>query len=63
MPLSSPLSGKAFVVYSFLFECAPAANLVLNWENDQVEWVEPSRLTSPDCVPWQQPLVEALLKH
>jgi len=63
VPLSSPLSGKAFVVYSFLFECAPAANLVLNWENDQVEWVEPSRLTSPDCVPWQQPLVEALLKH
>jgi 8-oxo-dGTP pyrophosphatase MutT (NUDIX family) len=60
--LSSPLSGKAFLVYSFLFDCEPAASLVLNWENDEVEWVEPSRLASPDCVAWQQPLVDALLK-
>jgi 8-oxo-dGTP pyrophosphatase MutT (NUDIX family) len=63
VPLSSPLSGKAFLVYPFLFDCEPAAKVVLNWENDNVEWVEPSRLASPDCVPWQLALVEALLKH
>jgi 8-oxo-dGTP pyrophosphatase MutT (NUDIX family) len=59
--LSSPLSGKAFLVYPFLFDCDPTARVVLNWENDDVEWVEPARLASPDCVTWQQPLVEALL--
>jgi 8-oxo-dGTP pyrophosphatase MutT (NUDIX family) len=61
--LASPLSGKAFLVHPFLFDCEPAARVVLNWENDDVKWVEPARLASPDCVEWQQPLVEALLKH
>jgi 8-oxo-dGTP pyrophosphatase MutT (NUDIX family) len=61
VPLSSALSGKAFLVYPFLFDCKPAAQVVLNWENDDVEWVEPVRLASSDCVPWQQQLVDALL--
>jgi 8-oxo-dGTP pyrophosphatase MutT (NUDIX family) len=62
VPLSSPLSGKAFMVYPFLFESDPANQVVLNWENDQVEWVAPHRLASADCVAWQQPLVDALLR-
>ena len=59
--LSSPTSGKQFLVYPFLFECSGTDQVVLNWEHDEFDWVEPSRLEAPDCVQWQPPLVRALL--
>ena len=61
VPLSSPDSGKLFLVYPFLFESQHVPSLVLNWEHDEVQWAEPSRLDSPDCVSWQLALVRALL--
>ena len=61
VPLDSPVSAKEFLVHPFLFECDSSEDLVLNWENDEVQWVEPSRLESADCVGWQSPLVRALL--
>jgi len=62
VPLTSSSSGKQFLVYAFLFECDSTENLVLNWEHEEVRWVPPSRLDSPDCVGWQFPLVRALLQ-
>jgi 8-oxo-dGTP diphosphatase len=61
VPLTSAGSGKQFLVYSFLFECPRVPSLVLNWEHDEAQWADPSRLASPDCVSWQLPLVRALL--
>jgi 8-oxo-dGTP pyrophosphatase MutT (NUDIX family) len=61
VPLTSSDSGKRFLVYPFLFESERTQLLVLNWEHDDVQWAEPSRLDSPDCVSWQLPLVRALL--
>ena len=61
-PLTSSTSGKAFLVYSFLFQCNSVDGVVLNWEHDDVQWVDPSRLASADCVSWQLPLVNALLE-
>jgi ribose 1,5-bisphosphate isomerase len=63
VPLNSPASAKEFLVHPFLFECDSLAELVLNWENDEVQWAEPSRLESADCVGWQLPLVRALLAN
>jgi len=60
--LTNPASGKEFLVYPFLFECNATQALVLNWEHDDVQWAEPSRLESADCVGWQFPLVRALLE-
>lgn len=62
MPLDSPTSGKKFLVYPFLFECDSVDELVLNWEHDEMRWVEPSYIESADCVAWQLPLVHALLQ-
>jgi ADP-ribose pyrophosphatase YjhB (NUDIX family) len=62
MQLSSPSSGKEFVVHPFLFECDANEPLVLNWEHDEAQWAELSRLEAPDCVAWQLPLVQALLE-
>lgn len=62
-PLSSPSSAKKFLVHPFLFECDSAEKLVLNWEHDEVQWTEPSRLASADSVRWQLPLVQALLSN
>jgi 8-oxo-dGTP pyrophosphatase MutT (NUDIX family) len=59
--LKSPTSSKRFLVYPFLFETRRTQPLVLNWEHDDVQWADPSRLESPDCVGWQLPLVRALL--
>ena len=61
VPLTSPGSGKQFLVYPFLFESQQVPSLVLNWEHDEAQWADPSRLDSPDCVSWQLPLVRALL--
>ena len=61
MPLTSSTSGKEFLVHAFL-QCNSVNGLVLNWEHDAVEWVDPSRLASADCVSWQLPLVNALLE-
>ena len=61
MPLTSLESGKQFLVYSFLFDSRRVPLLVLNWEHDEAQWADPSRLDSPDCVSWQLPLVRALL--
>lgn len=61
VPLSSPSSAKEFLVHPFLFECDSSQELVLNWENDEVQWADPSRLEMPDSVRWQVPLVRALL--
>ena len=61
VPLTSPGSGKQFLVYPFLFESQQVPALVLNWEHDEVQWAEPSRLDAPDSVSWQLPLVLALL--
>ena len=58
--LTSPASGKRFLVHSFLFE-ASSRDVTLNWEHDAVEWVELERLRQPDCVRWQLALIEALL--
>ena len=63
VPLTSPSSAKEFLVHPFLFECDSSEELVLNWENDEVQWVEPSRLESADSVRWQLPLVQALLSN
>ena len=60
--LTSPASGREFLVHPFLFECEPGYQLALNWENDEAAWVEPARLDEPDCVRWQSPLVRALLE-
>ena len=61
LPLTSSASGKEFVVYPFLFECAAGSGVTLNWEHSAVAWVEPSRLADKDCVPWQRDVVMALL--
>ena len=60
MPLTSPASGKAFLVHPFLFE-ASSTNVVLNWEHDAVHWVDASWLDRPGCVPWQAELVRTVL--
>jgi 8-oxo-dGTP pyrophosphatase MutT (NUDIX family) len=62
VPLTSPSSGKEFLVHPFLFECDSSDDVVLNWEHDDVQWTNPSRLLSRDCVTWQFPLVDALLQ-
>ncbi|HEY1297883.1 MAG TPA: NUDIX domain-containing protein [Chloroflexota bacterium] len=61
MPLTSPGSGKRFLVYPFLFDSALAQTLVINWEHDEAQWADPSRLGWADAVGWQLPLVRALL--
>lgn len=58
--LTSPASGKVFRVHPFLFE-ADSAEVVLNWEHDAVEWVEPVQLAQLECVGWQLALIDALL--
>jgi 8-oxo-dGTP pyrophosphatase MutT (NUDIX family) len=60
VPVTSPASGKAFLVHPFLFE-APSTSVVLNWEHDAVRWVDSSWLDQPECVPWQAELVRAVL--
>jgi 8-oxo-dGTP pyrophosphatase MutT (NUDIX family) len=62
VPLTSPSSGKRFLVHPFLFERASDREVVLNWEHTAVAWVDPSRLDDADCVPWQRALVRALLR-
>ena len=61
VPLTSPGSGKQFLVYPFLFESEHRPTLVLNWEHEEAQWADPSRLDAPDGVSWQLPLVRALL--
>ena len=61
LPLTSPASGKHFLVYPFLFDSAAECEVVLNWEHTEVAWVEPSRLDDTDFVPWQREVVLALL--
>jgi 8-oxo-dGTP pyrophosphatase MutT (NUDIX family) len=61
--LTSPPSGKRFLVHPFLFEATSDGAVVLNWEHDAVEWVEPVRLDDPHCVPWQSAVVRALLQR
>ena len=61
VPLNSPSSSKEFLVHPFLFQCDSSQRLVLNWENDEVQWADPSRLELADSVRWQLPLVRALL--
>jgi 8-oxo-dGTP diphosphatase len=61
LPLTSRATGKQFLVYSFLFDSPEETEVTLNWEHSAVAWVEPSRLSDPDCVPWQRDLVMALL--
>ena len=59
--LTSPASGKQFLVYPFLFESAAEMAVNLNWEHTDVAWVAPSRLADADSVPWQRDVVMALL--
>jgi 8-oxo-dGTP pyrophosphatase MutT (NUDIX family) len=59
--MTSPASGKQFLVHPFLFESATQCELTLNWEHSEVAWVEPSRLSATDCVAWQYDVVMALL--
>ena len=61
LPLSSPASGKQFLVYPFLFECDESEPLVLNWEHDEARWTDLSQLAGLDCVRWQLPLIQTLL--
>jgi 8-oxo-dGTP pyrophosphatase MutT (NUDIX family) len=63
LPLTSPASGKRFLVYPFLFEAASECQVVLNWEHSDQDWVEPERLAQPDCVAWQRDIVLALLQQ
>jgi ribose 1,5-bisphosphate isomerase len=59
--LASPSSMKEFLVHPFLFECAPDDEVILNWENDAVAWVDPRRLAEADVITWQRALVSDLL--
>jgi len=59
--LTSPVSGKRFLVYPFLFSSGVECEVTLNWENSHAAWVEPSRLRDADCVVWQHDVVMALL--
>jgi 8-oxo-dGTP pyrophosphatase MutT (NUDIX family) len=59
--LTSPASGKQFLVHPFLFESTDESQVTLNWEHSEVAWVELSRLGDTDCVPWQRDVVAALL--
>jgi ribose 1,5-bisphosphate isomerase len=59
--MTSPASGKQFLVHPFLFESATECELTLNWEHSEVAWVDPSRLSAADCVAWQYDVVIALL--
>jgi 8-oxo-dGTP pyrophosphatase MutT (NUDIX family) len=63
VPLTSTASGKRFHVYPFLFEGAPACEIVLNWEHTEYAWVEPARLAESDCVAWQRDIVATLLEQ
>lgn len=60
VPLTSAASGKAFLVHSFLFD-ATSTDVVLNWENDAAQWVDPGWLDQACCVSWQAQLVRALV--
>ena len=59
--LTSPSSGKHFLVHPFLFERVSHRDVVLNWEHTACAWVDVSRLDEADCVPWQRTIVRALL--
>jgi ribose 1,5-bisphosphate isomerase len=61
--MTSPASGKQFLVHPFLFESPTGSELTLNWEHSEVAWVEPSRLSATDCVAWQYDVVMTLLTH
>ncbi len=63
VPLSSPVSGKHFLVHPFLFESSVDCEVVLNWEHTDFAWVEPARLGDGDCVSWQHDIVLALLSQ
>jgi 8-oxo-dGTP diphosphatase len=58
--LTSPSSGKAFLVHPLLFDSS-STRVVLNWEHEEVKWVEPDWLDQPGCVPWQAEVVRSLL--
>lgn len=60
--LTSQSSGKRFLVYPFLFESS-SAEVVLNWEHDAVDWVEPAHLEVTGFVSWQRAIVAALLEE
>ena len=59
--LTSPASGKQFIVYPFLFGSSSESQVTLYWEHTDAAWVEPSRLGDGDCVQWQSDVVMALL--
>jgi 8-oxo-dGTP pyrophosphatase MutT (NUDIX family) len=61
VPLSSPGSGKAFLVHPFLFEQVSDREVVLNWEHTASAWVDVSRLDQADCVSWQRSIVRGML--
>jgi 8-oxo-dGTP pyrophosphatase MutT (NUDIX family) len=61
VPLTSAAGGLEFLVHPFLFECAESDEVVLNWENDDVAWVDPDRLAELECIVWQRPHERALL--
>jgi 8-oxo-dGTP pyrophosphatase MutT (NUDIX family) len=59
--LTSPTSGKQFLVHPFVFDLQDDCDVVLNWEHTEHAWVRPDRLAEPDCVAWQHELVIALI--
>ena len=58
--LASQATGKRFLVHPFLFESS-SADVVLNWEHDAFDWVEPVHLEVASFVSWQRAIVAALL--
>ena len=50
VPLTSPGSGKQFLVYPFLFESQQVPSLVLNWEHDEAQWADQSSVDARKCV-------------
>jgi diadenosine tetraphosphate (Ap4A) HIT family hydrolase/8-oxo-dGTP pyrophosphatase MutT (NUDIX family) len=51
--------GRPWEVHAFLFTTATPA-LTLNWEHVAYAWVAPAALGTYDCLPWLQPLYEAV---
>lgn len=43
--------GRAWAVYPFLFEVADPAKIVLDWEADEIRWIEPDEMRSLTTVP------------
>ena len=51
LPVDDPESGRAWLVFPFLFELAEGVEIVTDWETEEWGWFHPSELDSMDTVP------------